>query len=108
VTDADPAHVATLSFDAVSAPDGDAAAVERARIVADAVGVEVGEIDDDRSRASVRRDGQTVVVEIVADDLVALRAACNTWTGLVEVAETACGLVDDATDHGTDPASDDG
>jgi KEOPS complex subunit Pcc1 len=120
-TVADAAHLATLAFDAVGeastgagaadADDGeptgtgadpaDADAggdrptderLRRARVVADAVGVEVGGIDDDRSRATVRREGRTVIVEIEADDLIALRAACNTWTRLVGVAEAACAL----------------
>lgn len=107
-------HVATLAFDAVvdgeSAAnvanptagriDADATDEERrwARIVADAVGVEVGGIDDDRSRARVRRQGRTVIVEIEADDLVALRAACNTWIRLVGVAEDACALAASTAD----------
>ncbi|WP_135851971.1 KEOPS complex subunit Pcc1 [Halorussus salinus] len=59
----------------------------RARVVARAVAREVGEIDGDRSAATVERDGDSVVVRVVADDLVALRAGCNTWGSLVEVAE---------------------
>jgi KEOPS complex subunit Pcc1 len=42
---------------------------------------------DDRSRTEVERTGETVVVRVVAADLVALRAACATWTRLVGVAE---------------------
>lgn len=61
--------------------------VERARIVASSVGQEVGEIEGDRARATVERDGQRVVVRVVAGDLVALRAGVNTWASLVEVAE---------------------
>lgn len=59
----------------------------RARVVARAVRQEVGEIDGDRSGATVARDGDAVVVRIDADDLVALRAGCNTWGSLVAVAE---------------------
>ena len=59
----------------------------RAHVVAASVAREVGEIDDDRSTTSLTRDGRTVVVVVEAADLVALRAACNTWLSLVSVAE---------------------
>jgi KEOPS complex subunit Pcc1 len=72
-------HDATLSFEFGSPA--------RARTVARAVAQEVGEIDGDRSAATVERDDARVVVRVTADDLVALRAGCNTWGSLVEVAE---------------------
>jgi len=72
-------HDATLRF---SYPDE-----RRARVVADALGPEVGEIDDARSDATVDRDGEVVVVRVAAADLVALRAGINSWTRLVAVAE---------------------
>ena len=72
-------HDATLRFDYESPA--------RARAVARAVAQEVGEIDGDRSAATVSREEAAVVVRVVADDLVALRAGCNTWGSLVEVAE---------------------
>ena len=59
----------------------------RARIVADALGPEVGEIDDARSTATVDREGDAVRVRLTADDLVALRAGVNSWSRLVAVAE---------------------
>ena len=59
----------------------------RARVVADALGPEVGEIDDARSTATVDRDGNAVRVRVRADDLVALRAGVNSWSRLVAVAE---------------------
>jgi len=59
----------------------------RARLVADVVGNDVGEIDDDRSRTALSWDGRRVTVTVEAADLVALRAAANTWLGLVDVAE---------------------
>ncbi len=62
---------------------------EAATLVADAVGQEVGEIEGDRTRVTVRRDGASFVVDVSADDLVALRAGLNTWSTLVEVAERA-------------------
>jgi KEOPS complex subunit Pcc1 len=79
VTGAPDAHEATLTF---TYDDQ-----RRAGLVADAVGVEVGEIADGRSRAAVDRDGRRVVVTVRAADLVALRAGVNTWSRLVEVAE---------------------
>ena len=59
----------------------------RARIVEESVRVEVDEIADDRSGATVARDGGLVRVTIVAADLIALRAGSNTWIRLLEVAE---------------------
>ncbi|NHN57715.1 KEOPS complex subunit Pcc1 [Halorussus rarus] len=77
-------HDATLRFEYESPA--------RARAVARAVAQEVGEIDGDRSAAVVDRDERTVAVRVVADDLVALRAGCNTWGSLVEVAERTTAL----------------
>jgi KEOPS complex subunit Pcc1 len=74
-------HEAILEFDY---PDADSAAR-----VADSVAVEAGDIEGDRTTASVDRQGGTVVVTVEAADLVALRAGVNTWTGLVGVAERA-------------------
>jgi len=59
----------------------------RARTVADSIRVETDEVPDDRSRASVDCDGRVVAVDVVAADLVALRAGANTWLRLVGVAE---------------------
>ena len=79
--DAEPVrdNTASLSFEY-----GDEAT---ARLVERSVRVEVGEIDDARSRATVSRDGSVVTVDVAAADLVALRAGVNTWTRLVAVAE---------------------
>ncbi|MBP2251604.1 KEOPS complex subunit Pcc1 [Halarchaeum solikamskense] len=60
-----------------------------AAAVADAVRVEAGDIESERTRASVERDGETVRVAVTAADLTALRAGTNTWTTLVAVAERA-------------------
>ncbi|MDZ5811032.1 KEOPS complex subunit Pcc1 [Halorubrum sp. AD140] len=73
------AHRTTLSFRYHSE--------RRARVVADALAPEVGEIDDARSAADVVREGDAVRVSVVADDLVALRAGVNSWSRLVRVAE---------------------
>jgi len=77
-----PEHDALVRF---SYPDE-----RRARTVERAVRVEVGEIDDDRSAATLSRDGTVVEVRVRATDLVALRAGLNSWTRLIEVAETVC------------------
>jgi KEOPS complex subunit Pcc1 len=58
---------------------------------------DVDEIADERSRAAVERHNRTVTAEIEAADPVALRAACNTWCSLVEVAATVAALPDECT-----------
>lgn len=59
----------------------------RARVVEASLAREVGEIDDERSRTTLSRDGQSVCLDVRAADLVALRAASNTWLALSDVAE---------------------
>ncbi|MFC6836580.1 KEOPS complex subunit Pcc1 [Halomarina ordinaria] len=76
---------------------------DRARLVERCVRQEVGEIAGDRTRATVRRDGATLAVDVVADDLVALRAGLNTWCTLVEVAE---GLSEPRRDGAREPSED--
>lgn len=49
---------------------------------------ELGEIDERRSTVSLTRDDETLEISVEATDLVALRAASNTWLTLVDVAET--------------------
>jgi len=63
-------------------------AQRRARIVTDALAPEIDQIEDPRSGATVDCDGDTLEIRITAADLVALRAGVNSWTRLVEVAET--------------------
>ena len=75
------------NHDAVLAFEYDDA--QRARRVERAVRPEIGDIDDDRSAASLTRDGATVELTVEAADLVALRAGLNTWCTLVTVAERA-------------------
>ena len=65
-----------------------------ARVVERSLRQEVGEIDDDRSATSIDRDGASLELAIDAADLVALRAAANTWLSLVEVAERTAETVD--------------
>ena len=87
-------HAAALRFRYPDEP--------RARVVGEALAPEVGEIDDDRSTATVERDGRSVVVHVGADDLVALRAGINSWSRLVEVAEAVAGSAEaDGSTAGT-------
>ena len=77
-------HEATLVFDYPTP--------ESARLVERAVSQELDEIDGDRTRATLARDGRSLELRVSAADLVALRAGLNTWCTLVEVAESAGGL----------------
>lgn len=58
-----------------------------AETVAASLDNEVGEINDDRSRTTLSRERSTVCIDVEAADLVALRAASNTWLSLADVAE---------------------
>ncbi|EMA35813.1 KEOPS complex subunit Pcc1 [Halococcus hamelinensis] len=69
--------VLTLDYDAAS----DAALVERS------LEPEIGDIEGDRTTATLARDGDEIRMTIDAADLVALRAGQNTWLSLVGVAE---------------------
>jgi len=60
-----------------------------ARRVEGSLRPEIGDIEGDRTTAALTRDGATVRVTVRADDLVALRAGCNTWLTLSSVAEAA-------------------
>lgn len=60
---------------------------EQAHVVYQSVAQEIGEFDDDRSTTTIEFTGTCIEVTIVATDLIALRAAANTWLSLVEVAE---------------------
>jgi KEOPS complex subunit Pcc1 len=63
------------------------ATIATAERVAMAMEPEVGDIEGDRTRATLERDGSTLRIVIEADDLVALRAGLNTWLSLADVAE---------------------
>ena len=56
---------------------------------------EVGDVEGDRTTATVTRDEDTITVTVAAADLVALRAGLNTWAALTEVAEAAGGATAD-------------
>jgi KEOPS complex subunit Pcc1 len=60
----------------------------RARTIERSLAEEVGEIDDDRSRTELDREGTDLTVTVDAADPVTLRAASNTWLSLLSVAET--------------------
>jgi len=76
-----PPHRSVLTFDY---PDE-----HLARRVERSLRPEVDEIDGDRTTAGLAREDATLRLTIEADDLVALRAGCNTWLTLSSVAETA-------------------
>jgi KEOPS complex subunit Pcc1 len=61
--------------------ESDAATVERS------LRPEIGDIEGDRTGATLSREESVVRVDIEAADLVALRAGQNTWLSLVSVAE---------------------
>ena len=69
-----------------------------ARIVTDAVSIEVGELAEDRAHATVSRDGSTVTVTVHATDLIALRAGTNSWLRLVSVADSIADMVSYSTE----------
>ena len=73
-----------------------------ARLIAASVGQEVGEIDDGRSQTTLERDGETVTLRIDAADLIALRAAINTWCSLIDVAEASVTVSDSQSGEAPD------
>lgn len=60
---------------------------DRATIIEQSVRQEIGEIESDRTRTSLDREGNTIALCVEADDLVALRAGLNSWSSLITVAE---------------------
>lgn len=58
-----------------------------ARIIERSLAEEVGQIDDARAKTALSRQQNIVTITVDAADLVALRAAVNTWLSLVSVAE---------------------
>jgi len=62
-----------------------------ARACAEAVGPEVGAVDDGRAETAVAQDAGTLTVEIEAEDLHALRAAMNSWSRLISTARAVVG-----------------
>jgi KEOPS complex subunit Pcc1 len=78
------AHEAEFSLAYPSASD--------ARLVERSLRPEVGDIEGDRTRASLDRIGDVVTITVSASDLVALRAGLNTWLTLAVVAERSAAL----------------
>jgi KEOPS complex subunit Pcc1 len=62
---------------------------EQARRIARSLEPELDSIDGDRTTATLSRENATLTLTIRADDLTALRAGCNTWLTLTDVAELA-------------------
>ncbi|ADJ15952.1 KEOPS complex subunit Pcc1 [Halalkalicoccus jeotgali] len=59
----------------------------RARLIERSLRPELADLADERSWTDVSRSGATLSIRIEATDLVALRAAANTWLTLLDVAE---------------------
>lgn len=55
---------------------------------------EAADLKDERSATIVEREDDTIRLVIGADDLVALRAAANTWLGLLGVVEKTLGIAE--------------
>jgi KEOPS complex subunit Pcc1 len=70
-----------------------AAAVERS------LRPEIGDIEGDRTTATLSRDGATVGIDVAAADLIALRAGQNTWLSLAGVAERTLAAGTDTDDE---------
>lgn len=60
---------------------------ERAQLVQRSLKPELDDIDGERTTATLSRDGAVLTLTVEARDLVALRAGCNTWATLTNVAE---------------------
>ncbi len=67
---------------------GDAAIIHRS------LAPESADLVDERSETSVTVSDGLVRIEIIAADLVALRAAANTWLGLLSAAEASLAVAD--------------
>lgn len=86
-----PPHRAVLRFDYAN--------IEQARQTARSLRPELDAIDGDRTTATLSREGQSLRLTVVAEDLVALRAGCNTWLTLTDVADSAgCAVSGNSTD----------
>jgi KEOPS complex subunit Pcc1 len=59
-----------------------------ARLIERSIQPEVADLVDERSQTAVSQNERSLTVRIEATDLVALRAAMNTWLTLLDTAET--------------------
>ena len=64
------------------------------RLIERSIRPEIADMVDGRSKTAVSRDGTVLSVRIEATDLVALRAAMNTWLTLLATAETVVAFCD--------------
>lgn len=72
--------------------DATYASADLAKTIEASLRQESGEIDDARSRTLIERTDGTLSIEIQAADIVALRAAVNTWLSLLSVAEDTAAI----------------
>jgi KEOPS complex subunit Pcc1 len=59
----------------------------QARPVYDTLGPELQEIPSERSRVSLELAGEVLRLSVVAEDIVSMRAAVNTWLRLIRISE---------------------
>lgn len=65
---------------------------QHARHLKRSIEIEAGDIEGERTVATIDRDGDRLTVTIEAADLIALRAGINTWLSLIDVAERCGGV----------------
>ena len=66
-----------------------------AKAIERSIRVERSDLADDRTRTHISRNDGTIEIHIEATDLIGLRAATNTWVGLLKTAEATASLVPD-------------
>lgn len=57
-------------------------------MIAESLRPEMADLEDERSHARITHHASDIEITIEARDLIALRAAMNTWMHLVRVAES--------------------
>lgn len=60
---------------------------QAAKPVFDALRPELQALPSERSKVSLEQSGDTLKLFVVAEDVVSLRAAINTWLRLIKIAE---------------------
>ncbi len=73
---------------------------EAARIIFDALQPETHSAPSDRARADIRLDRSTVVIDITASDLPALRASMNSFLAWISACERTLRAIGDGDLHG--------
>ncbi|MFB6253764.1 MAG: KEOPS complex subunit Pcc1 [Halobacteriaceae archaeon] len=61
---------------------------QHASIIANSIRLEANDIEDSRATTTVHQDGCNLRVIINAQSVTTLRAGCNTWCSLIDVAES--------------------